>query len=86
MQIQGQDGHIYKGRIDARLSVEMSKKPSNKHSHPSNSYARSMTNLGNISYPNMGMNSANTNELNSNKDMSEDQPIEKLPMFTNSIQ
>ena len=42
VQIQGQDGHIYKGRIDARLNVEM-KKPI-KHSQ-ANKFTRSYTNL-----------------------------------------
>ena len=43
MQIQGQDGHIYKGRIDARLNVEMKKPIKNSN----NTFARSFTTLSN---------------------------------------
>ncbi len=58
MQIQGQDGHIYKGRIDARLNVEM-KKPI-KHSN--SNFNRSYTNL------NMSSNNDNNNKRDSSDD------------------
>lgn len=40
VQLQGQDGHIYKGRIDARLPVEMRRqvKASNQKNPLNNSY------------------------------------------------
>jgi hypothetical protein len=40
VQIQGQDGHIYKGRIDAKLSIEMKKSIKNTgHQHHHHLYS-----------------------------------------------
>lgn len=44
VHVQGVDGHIYKGRIDARLSIEM-RKAATKSAHPSTSQHNNSQNL-----------------------------------------
>ncbi|RNA31853.1 glutamine-rich 2-like isoform X4 [Brachionus plicatilis] len=65
VQLQGQDGHIYKGRIDARLPVEMRRqyKTSNQKNPLNNSYQ----NLRSVS----------------DKENQDENPGDKLPVFTN---
>jgi hypothetical protein len=55
VQIQGQDGNIYKGRLDARLSVEM-KKPIKHTSYPKSAGYVHTTNNLNHNRPNSSHN------------------------------
>lgn len=93
MQLQGQDGHIYKGRIDARLSIEMKKQIKNSNTYhkvnssssinntnvnfANNSSNKSASNMPNINNPNPTTLSYTNIRLTNETDEQDDQSIVK---------
>jgi len=76
VQIQGQDGHIYKGRIDAKLSVEI-KKPKTAQANLNVTSMSSLVERPN-SVPAKAFSKAPNNQNNNNN-----KSVDKVPVYTN---